>query len=71
MHMIENVHKKCKNLCTFCYVKIEFVAEDCQIHRNTAGKRLDELVQLGILEKVKIGKENFYINIELYKLLME
>ena len=52
-------------------MKIDFVAEDCQIHRNTAGKRLDELVQLGILEKVKIGKENFYINIELYKLLME
>lgn len=53
------------------YTKIDFVAEDCQIHRNTAEKRLDELVQLGILEKVKIGKENFYINIGLYNLLME
>lgn len=64
-------HELINNLYKHPYTKIEFVAEDCQIHRNTAGKRLDELVQLGILEKVKIGKENFYINIELYKLLME
>lgn len=64
-------HELINNLYKHPYTKIDFVAEDCQIHRNTAGKRLDELVQIGILEKVKIGKENFYINIELYKLLME
>lgn len=63
-------HELINNLYKHPYTKIDFVAEDCQVHRNTAGKRLDELVQLGILEKVKIGKENFYINIELYKLLM-
>ncbi|WP_386693318.1 hypothetical protein [Lonepinella sp. MS14434] len=41
------------------------------MHRNTAVKRLDELVQLGVLQKVKIGKENFYINVDLYHLLVE
>lgn len=64
-------HELLNNLYKHPYTKIEFISQDCQIHRNTAAKRLDELVQLGILEKVKIGKENFYINIELYKLLME
>ncbi|PJG82624.1 addiction module protein [Caviibacterium pharyngocola] len=64
-------HELLNNLYKHPYTKIEFVAEDCQIHRNTAAKRLDELVQLGILEKVKISKDNFYINIDLYRLLME
>lgn len=64
-------HELINNLYKHPYTKIEFIAEDCQVHRNTAGKRLEELVSLGILEKVKIGKENFYINIELYRLLME
>jgi len=64
-------HELINNLYKHPYTKIDFVAEDCQIHRNTAVKRLDELVQLGVLQKVKIGKENFYINVDLYHLLME
>lgn len=64
-------HELINNLYRHPYTKIDFVAQECQIHRNTATKRLDELVQLGLLEKVKIGKENFYINTELYQLLME
>ena len=49
------------NLFKYPYTKIEFVIEDCQIHRNTAVKRLEELVDLGVLEKNKIGKENYKI----------
>ena len=59
------------NLFKYPYTKIEFVIEDWQIHRNTAVKRLEELVDLGVLEKNKIGKENFYINVELFNLLMQ
>ena len=64
-------HELLNNLFKYPYTKIEFVIEDCQIHRNTAVKRLEELVDLGILEKNKIGKENFYINVELFHLLMQ
>ena len=64
-------HELLNNLFKYPYTKIEFVIEDCQIHRNTAVKRLEELVDLGILEKNKIGKENFYINVELFNLLMQ
>ena len=64
-------HELLNNLFKYPYTKIEFVIEDCQIHRNTAVKRLEELVDLGVLEKNKIGKENFYINVELFNLLMQ
>ncbi|KGQ70913.1 addiction module protein, partial [Chelonobacter oris] len=63
-------HELINNLYKHPYTKIDFVIEDCQIHRNTATKRLEALVKLGILNKLKIGKENFYVNIELYNLLM-
>lgn len=64
-------HELLNNLFKYPYTKIDFVMEDCQIHRNTAVKRLDELVALGVLVKTKIGKENFYINVELFHLLMQ
>ena len=63
-------HELINNLYKHPYTKINFVVRDCQIHRNTARSHLEELVRIGILKKEKIGKENFYINVELYGLLM-
>lgn len=54
------------NLFKHPYTKIEFVAEDLQVHRNTAIRYLDELVRIGLLDKQKIGKDNYYFNISLY-----
>lgn len=51
------------------YTKIEFVMEELQVHRNTAGKYLDEIVNVGLLAKHKLGKDNFYINVSLFNLL--
>ena len=64
-------HELINNLYKHPYTKIDFVVRDCQIHRNTARTRLEALVKIGILKKEKIGKENFYINVALYELLME
>ena len=64
-------HELINNLYKHPYTKIDFVVRDCQIHRNTARTRLEALVRIGILKKEKIGKENFYINVALYELLME
>lgn len=58
------------NLFSHPYTKIDFVMEELQIHRNTATKYLEELVQIGLLEKHKIGKENFYLNPSLFELLL-
>lgn len=57
------------NLFKNPYTKIDFVMQELQIHRNTAVKYLEELVQIGLLTKHKIGKENFYLNSSLFNLL--
>ncbi len=57
------------NLFKHPYTKIEFVMRDLGVVRQTASKYLDELVKIGILEKHKIGTENFYIHPELFDLL--
>ncbi len=58
------------NLFSHPYTKIEFVMEVLQIHRNTATKYLDEMVRIGMLQKYKLGKENFYLNHSLFALLL-
>jgi len=57
------------NLFKHPYTKIEFLQEDLQISRQTASKHLNALVNIGLLSKSKIGKENYYLNGALYDLL--
>jgi Fic family protein len=57
------------NLFKHPYTKVDFVVQELQIHRNTATKYLEELVQIGLLAKHKLGKENFYLNAALFDLL--
>jgi Fic family protein len=57
------------NLFRHPYTKIEFVMDDLQIHRATAAKHLDAVVQIGILSKHKIGTHNYYLNDALFDLL--
>jgi Fic family protein len=59
------------NLFKHPYTKIEFLESDLDINRKTAAKYLNELAEKGLLEKVKIGKTNFYINQPLYNLFKE
>jgi Fic family protein len=57
------------NLFKHPYTKIEFIITDLEVGRLTATKYLDELDQIGIVQKVKLGRDNYYINTDLYKLL--
>ena len=57
------------NLFKYPYTKIEYIQSDLQVSRNTAIRYLEELVKTNILVKHKIGRENFYENRELFKLL--
>lgn len=57
------------NLFKYPYTKIEFIQIDLQVSRNTAIRYLEQLVKENILVKHKIGRENFYENRELFKLL--
>lgn len=53
------------------YTKIGFVEKTLGIHRNTAATYLNELCEIELLVKVKLGKSNYYINPDLFKLLSE
>lgn len=59
------------NLFNHPYTKIEFVVEDLGVSRITATKYLEELVNVGLLEKIKVGRSNFYINAALMALFLE
>ena len=59
------------NLFKHPYTKIDFVVEDLGVTRQTASRYLDQLVGLNLVYLQKIGKENYYINVELYQFLNE
>jgi len=54
------------NLFSHPYTKIEYLEKDLNIHRQTASKYLEELVEAGFLRLEKIGKHHFYINDPLF-----
>jgi len=51
------------------YTKVAFVERDLNVSRATATRYLDELAKGGILDKHRLGRENYYINRELVHLL--
>lgn len=51
------------------YCKIAFIVDSGLVSRNTAGKYLSRLEEMGILKSEKSGKENLYLNVKLYDLL--
>ena len=62
-------HELINNLFTHPYTKVEFLTQDLNVHRNTASKYLNQLVDIGLLTKPKLGKDNYYLNSKLYELL--
>ncbi len=57
------------NLFTHPYTKIEFIECDLKVSRLTATKYLDALNAGGFVEKRKVGRTNYYINLALYPIL--
>jgi Fic family protein len=57
------------NLFSHPYTKIEFIQSDLKVSRLTATKYLDALTKKGFLEKQKIGRSNYYINVPLVQIL--
>ncbi len=63
-------HELINNLFSHPYTKIEFVVSDVGVERRTASKYLDKLVKNNLLEKIKSGRSNYYLNMPLIELLM-
>ncbi|MBK8919290.1 MAG: Fic family protein [Betaproteobacteria bacterium] len=58
------------NLFMHPYTKIEFVERDLGVSRLTASKYLDALVAGGFVQKNKIGRSNYYVNLALNQILL-
>ena len=58
------------NLFRHPYTKIESVQTELGVSRGTATAYLNALVKDGFLQKNKIGRSNFYINLALWQLLI-
>lgn len=60
------------NLFKHPYTKIEFLEKDLNVERRTAAKYLNALTQdeNSILQKIKIGNTNYYVNTGLMNLLL-
>lgn len=56
------------NLFRYPYTKIEFLADDLNVHRKTASRYLNELANHGFLIKLKIGVQYYYVNKPLFSL---
>ena len=53
------------------YTKINHLKEDLRVSRPTATKYLDELSDANFLKKVKLGRDNYYINSNLLEILAD
>ena len=58
------------NLFMHPYTKIEFVQRDLQVSRITATKYMEALAADGFVQKQKIGRANYYVNIALNAVLL-
>jgi Fic family protein len=58
------------NLFMHPYTKIEFVQNDLNVSRLTATKYLEALTEGGFVQKQKIGRSNYYINLALHDILV-
>ena len=63
-------HELLNNLFFHPYTKIEFIEKDMMVQRKTATKYLDMIVKEGLLQKIKIGRFNYYMNTKLIELFM-
>lgn len=58
-------HELLNGLFYHPYTKIGHLESNMQVSRQTAAKYLDRLASLGLLQKERMGKENYYINTKL------
>lgn len=58
------------NLFGHPYTRIEFIMKELSISRPTASSYLKKLEEKGLVAKLKLGRENFYLNEKLFDLLI-
>ena len=51
-------------------IRINYIENRCEVTRQTAATYLNSLVDIGLLEFEKVGRENIYKNTRLINLLI-
>lgn len=59
------------NIFQHPYTKIDFVCNELDVTRKTASKYLDELVEIKLLSKHRLQRDNYYLNDGLFNLLQK
>ncbi|MGB3315110.1 MAG: Fic family protein [Albidovulum sp.] len=59
------------NLFRHPYTRIDFVVSELGVSRQTAAKYLDELAAHGIVDKIQVGRNNYFINTALVQLFLD
>ena len=63
-------HELLNGLFYHPYTKIGHLESNMQVSRQTEAKYIDRLASLGLLQKERMGKENYYINTKLMELFL-
>lgn len=63
-------HELLNNLFFHPYTKVEFLEKELMVSRVTAGRYMKSLLETGLIERVKIGKAYYYMNIPLMQLFL-
>jgi len=61
--------EKCENKLDECHAKAWL--EEVEVSRITATKYLNQLTEHGFVSKHKMGRNNYYVNEPLVKLIMQ
>lgn len=63
-------HELLNNLFFHPYTKVEFLEKEMMVSRVTANRYLNSLLETGLVDRVKLGKAYYYMNIPLMNLFM-
>ena len=63
-------HELLNNLFFHPYTKVEFLEKEMMVSRITANRYLNILVDTGLIERIKIGRSYYYMNLPLINLFM-
>lgn len=63
-------HELLNNLFFHPYTKVEFLEKELAVSRSTATRYLNGLVETGLINKVKVGRSYYYMNLPLMDLFL-
>lgn len=64
-------HELLNNLFFHPYTKVEFIEKELMVSRATATRYLNELCDTGLIEKIKVSRSHYYMNLPLIEMFTQ